>query len=82
MRKTAATSDRQRTRKPLFYRHTRPAATTDQAPDRLCKQEVAGSIPAGSIRTVVWDEPSGRRATAVVAGERDIFPLAVSVCIR
>jgi hypothetical protein len=49
MWKTAAISDRQRTRKPLVYRHLSPATTTDQAPDRLCKQEVAGSIPAGSI---------------------------------
>jgi len=49
MRKTAATSDRQRTRKPLFYRHMRPAETTDQAPDRLCKQEVGSSILPGSI---------------------------------
>jgi hypothetical protein len=49
MPKTAVTSDRQRTRKPLFYRHSRPADTTHRAPDRLCKQEVAGSIPAGSM---------------------------------
>jgi hypothetical protein len=47
--KTAATSDHQRTGKPLFYRHSRPADTTHRAPDRLCKQEVAGSRPAGSI---------------------------------
>jgi hypothetical protein len=49
MRKTAATSDRQRTCKPLFHRHSRPADTTHRAPDRLCKQEVTGSIPVGSI---------------------------------
>jgi tetratricopeptide (TPR) repeat protein len=46
---TAATSDRQRTRKPLFYRHSRSADTTHRAPDRLCKQEVTGSMPVGSI---------------------------------
>jgi hypothetical protein len=50
MRKTAAVSDHQRTRKPLFHRHSRPADTTRQAQDRLCKQEVTGSIPVGSIR--------------------------------
>jgi hypothetical protein len=53
-RKAAATSDRQRTRKALFIGHSRPADTTHRAPDRLCKQEVTGSIPVGSTnRTVV-----------------------------
>ncbi len=41
---------------PLFLGYSRPADTTDQAPDRLCKQEVTGSIPVGSIREVpaIW----------------------------
>jgi hypothetical protein len=33
---------------PCVIGDSRPADTTHQAPDRLCKQEVAGSIPAGS----------------------------------
>jgi hypothetical protein len=62
-RKTAATSDHQRTRKPLFHRHSRPADTTHQAPGRLCKQEVAGSIPAGST----LEMPANRHVLGLAA---------------
>src|ERR1035441_6312771 len=64
-RKTAATSDHQRTLEPLFYRHTRPAETTDHTPDRLCKQEVTGSIPVGSTREVPASGPLSLRLKVV-----------------
>jgi hypothetical protein len=63
-RKTAATSDRQRTHKPLFHRHSRPTDTTHQTPDRLCKQEVTGSIPVGSIQNTCKSAGFGAIAKA------------------
>jgi hypothetical protein len=34
---------------PVFMRYSRPTATTSHAPGRVCKQEITGSIPVGSI---------------------------------
>ncbi len=68
MQKAAAISEHQRTRKPLFHRHSPPPAITYQTPDRFCKQEVAGSIPAGSIRTIVYKRMVERHELGGIQG--------------
>jgi hypothetical protein len=53
---------------PCFMDHSRPADTTHRAPDRLCKQEVAGSIPAGSTGELHANWPVLGLATATGHG--------------
>jgi hypothetical protein len=48
-RNATAHSEHESLVEPSEVQHLTPVATNHQVPRRLCKQEVTGSIPAGSI---------------------------------